>query len=149
VEPGKERDLVSAINDGTRGKGSIAGDEYLNDIEQARVDDHGVASWVETAFAIRLSPKDALLGSVFPLAQREGCALPSEFPDEDGTEPWASCDCDYTKKLEKRLATQAKRLSKRFAQAKAISRSPRRTRDRRSLFTTLLALVWSFDIRIL
>jgi hypothetical protein len=50
VKSGKEHDLVRAINDGTLGKGSIAGDEYLNDVEQARVDDHGVASWVETCF---------------------------------------------------------------------------------------------------
>jgi hypothetical protein len=27
---------------------------------------------------------------------------------ENGTEPWACCDCDCTKKLEERLATQGK-----------------------------------------
>jgi hypothetical protein len=108
VEPGKERDLVSAINDGTRGKGSIAGDEYLNDIEQARVDDHDVASWVETAFAVRLSPKDAYWEAYFHLLSVKDAHSRRNSQHEDGTEPWASCDCDYTKKLEKRLATQGK-----------------------------------------
>jgi len=44
VKSGRERDLVRAINDGTLGKGSIAGDEYVYDMEQARVNDHGVTT---------------------------------------------------------------------------------------------------------
>ena len=50
VKSGRERDLVRAINDGTLGKGSIAGDEYVYDMEQARVNDHGVTTWIETCF---------------------------------------------------------------------------------------------------
>jgi hypothetical protein len=50
VRSGKERDLVRAIGGGTLGQGSIAGDEYLYDMEQARVNEHGVATWVETCF---------------------------------------------------------------------------------------------------
>jgi hypothetical protein len=50
VKPGSQRDLVRAIDDGTLGKGSIAGDEYLYNMEQARVNDQGVATWVETCF---------------------------------------------------------------------------------------------------
>ena len=50
VKPGKGRGLVRAINDRTLRKGFISGDDYLNDIEQARVDDHGAAVWVETCF---------------------------------------------------------------------------------------------------
>jgi hypothetical protein len=50
VKPAKKRDLVRAIDDRTLGRGSIAGDEYLYDMEQARVNDQGIATWVETCF---------------------------------------------------------------------------------------------------
>jgi hypothetical protein len=50
VKSGRERDLIRAIDDGTLGKGSIAGDEYLYNMEQARVNDQRVAIWVETCF---------------------------------------------------------------------------------------------------
>jgi hypothetical protein len=41
---------LPAISDGTLGRGSIAGDEYDWDMQQARVGDDGVAHWVETCF---------------------------------------------------------------------------------------------------
>jgi hypothetical protein len=50
VKPGQEKPLLQAIADGTLGQGSIAGDEYVYDLEQARVGEDGVAHWVETCF---------------------------------------------------------------------------------------------------
>jgi hypothetical protein len=50
VKSGKARDLARAISNGTLGEGSIAGEEYLHDMEQARVNNQGVATWVETCF---------------------------------------------------------------------------------------------------
>jgi hypothetical protein len=50
VKPGKEKALLGAIRDGSLGRGSIAGDEYVYDMEQARVGEDGVAHWVETCF---------------------------------------------------------------------------------------------------
>src|SRR5438034_9220517 len=50
VKPGQEKALLKAIADGTLGHGSIAGDEYLYDLQQARAGDDGVARWVETCF---------------------------------------------------------------------------------------------------
>ena len=50
VKSEKARDLVRAITNGALGKGSIAGEEYLHDMEQARVNNQGVATWVETCF---------------------------------------------------------------------------------------------------
>ena len=38
VKPGRERDLLNAIGDRSLGRGSIAGDEYLRDMEHARRD---------------------------------------------------------------------------------------------------------------
>jgi hypothetical protein len=50
VKRGQENSLLQAIDANTLGKGSIAGDEYQHDMKQARVDQAGVATWVETCF---------------------------------------------------------------------------------------------------
>jgi hypothetical protein len=38
VGPGREKDLINAIDDRSLGRGSIAGDEYLRDMKHARLD---------------------------------------------------------------------------------------------------------------
>jgi hypothetical protein len=43
VKSGREKRLMEAIEAGTLGKGSVAGDEYLYDMEQARVAEDGTA----------------------------------------------------------------------------------------------------------
>ena len=48
--PGCESALLTSIADGTLGEGSIAGDEYLHDMQQARISAKGEACWVETCF---------------------------------------------------------------------------------------------------
>ena len=44
VKPGKMQTLERAIEDGTLGRGSIAGDEYLRNMGEAR-DLNGTESW--------------------------------------------------------------------------------------------------------
>jgi hypothetical protein len=62
VKPGREKSLLQAIADGTLGQGSIAGDEYAWDMQQARLGDDGVAHWVETCFAPSRWPRNGLIG---------------------------------------------------------------------------------------
>src|ERR1041385_1701067 len=50
VKPGMEAALLQAVADGSLGRGSIAGDEYVYDMQQARAGDDGIAHWVETCF---------------------------------------------------------------------------------------------------
>ena len=50
LKSGKKRPLIRAIDEGTLGRGSIAGDEYLHNMREARVDNSGSAIWVETCF---------------------------------------------------------------------------------------------------
>ena len=50
VKSGCPGALAKAIVDGTLGRGSIAGDEYLYDMEMAHVNAKGEAHWVETCF---------------------------------------------------------------------------------------------------
>lgn len=50
VKSGKEKALAKAIQEGTLGQGSIAGDEYLDDMEHARLQKDGTAVWVEVCY---------------------------------------------------------------------------------------------------
>jgi hypothetical protein len=107
VKSGRERDLVRAIEGGTLGKGSIAGDEYLYDVEQARVNDERVATWVETCFCDPpLAEERPYWEEYFELLRVKDAHSRRSCRHENGTELWACCDCDCTKKLEERLATQ-------------------------------------------
>jgi hypothetical protein len=50
VKPGWEADLLRAIEAGSLGAGSVAGDEYLRNMESARLCGDGTARWVEVCF---------------------------------------------------------------------------------------------------
>jgi hypothetical protein len=107
VKSGKQRDLVRAIDDGTLGRGSIAGDEYLYDMEQARVNDKGVGTWVETCFCDPpLAEERPYWEKYFELLSVKDAHSRHNCRHENGTEPWACCDCDCTDKLQERLATK-------------------------------------------
>jgi hypothetical protein len=107
VKPGKDSALLRAIENGTLGKGSIAGDEYLYDMEQARVNDHGIATWVETCFCDPpLAEERPYWQEYFELLSVKDAHSRRTCRHENGSEPWACCECDCTKKLEERLATQ-------------------------------------------
>jgi len=107
VKSGRERGLLRAIDGGTLGKGSIAGDEYLYNMEQARVSDQGVATWVETCFCDPpLAEERPYWEEYFELLSIKDAHSRRTCRHDNATEPWACCDCDCTKKLEERLATQ-------------------------------------------
>ena len=50
VKSGKEKALAKAIQEGTLGQGSIAGDEYLDDMQHARLQKEGTAVLVEVCY---------------------------------------------------------------------------------------------------
>jgi hypothetical protein len=109
VKPGQESALIRAIDQRTLGQGSIAGDEYRYDMEQARVNENGVATWVETCFCDPpLAEERPFWEEYFELVSVKGAHSRRDCRHENGTEPWACCDCDCTKKLEERLNSQGK-----------------------------------------
>jgi len=102
-----------AIDQGTLGHGSIAGDEYRYDMEQARVTENGVATWVETCFCdLALAEERPYWEEYFELVSVKDAHSRRDCRHENGTEPWACCDCDCTKKLEERLNSQGKSFLK-------------------------------------
>ena len=107
VKPGQETPLLEAIEQDTLGKGSIAGDEYQHDMKTARVDSTGLATWVETCFCDPpLEEERPYWEQYFELVAVKDAHSRRNCRHENGTEPWACCDCECTAKLEEKLADQ-------------------------------------------
>ena len=104
IRAGKDKPLLQAICDRTLGQGSIAGDEYLYDMENARCSDDGAAHWVETCFcATPLQEERPHWEEYFELVSIKDAHNRKNCRDWNGSEPWACCNCDCTRRLEERL----------------------------------------------
>ena len=109
LKPAREADLLRAIESGDLGRGSIAGKEYQHNMERARVDEEGVAQWVETCFcAVPLEEERPYWEKYFELLSVKDAHARTNCRHENGTEPWACCDCDCTAKLEEKLRGNGK-----------------------------------------
>jgi hypothetical protein len=90
--------LLRAIEEKTLGRGSIAGDEYLYDMEQARLDEKETATWVETCFCDPpLAEERPYWEKYFELLSVKDAHSRRNCRHENGTEPWACGECDCTK----------------------------------------------------
>ena len=107
VKQGCRGALARAIEDGTLGRGSIAGGEYLHDMEHARELPDGRVKWVETCFCpTPLQEERPYWEAFFHFETIKDAHARSRCRDENGTEPWACCDCDCTRRLEAWLEHQ-------------------------------------------
>ena len=109
MKDGRGDALANAITDGSLGRGSIAGDEYRHDMEMARVTAKGEAHWVETCFCDPpLEEERPYWQKYFDLLSVKDAHSRRNCRHENGTEPWACCDCDCTKRLEEKLSQTGK-----------------------------------------
>jgi hypothetical protein len=109
LKPDKERALLDAIDRGTLGRGSVAGDEYLRNMRAARFYDDGTARWVEVCYcATPLAEETPYWEEFFDLVKVQDAHARQNCRDENGSEPWACGDCDCTEKLEARLASDGR-----------------------------------------
>ena len=109
VKPGREQALLRAIRDGSLGKGSIVGDEYVYDMQQVRVAGDGTAHWVETCFcATPLQEERPYWEKFFDLLGVKDAHSRRNCRHENGTDPWACSDCDCTKRLGESLQQTGK-----------------------------------------
>ena len=107
LKDGCEKELLAAIEDNSLGRGSIAGDEYICDMEQARLASNGTVRWVETCFCDPpLAEERPYWEKYFEILRVEDAHARRNCRHENGTEPWACCDCDCTKKLGARLQSE-------------------------------------------
>jgi hypothetical protein len=104
VRPGREAALARAIEDGILGLGSVAGDEYLRNMAQARRIEDGTVRWVEVCFCWEpLQEERPYWEEYFDLVRVQDAHSRRKCRDLEGTEPWACCDCDCTERLEERM----------------------------------------------
>jgi hypothetical protein len=106
VRPGRERALAEAIEDGTLGAGSIAEEEYLRNMECARLLADGSVKWVEVCYcSTPLEEERPYWEEYFDLVNVQNAHARTRCKDLNGEESWACSNCDCTKKLEARLTT--------------------------------------------
>jgi len=95
---------LRAIEDGTLGRGSVAGDEYLQNMNDARVGEDGTARWVEVCFCeTPLAEERPYWEDFFDIVSIKDAHSRTKCRDVNGSEPWACCNCDCTRKLEEKL----------------------------------------------
>jgi hypothetical protein len=105
IKPGREPALARAIDEKTLGKGSVAGDEYLWDMDHARLDENRTVTWVEVCFCrTPLAEERPYWEEYFELLSVRNAHARRNCRDLNGREPWACTECDCTKRLEERLA---------------------------------------------
>lgn len=105
VKSGKEPALLRAIDHGTLGKGSVAGDEYLRNMGEARLCPDGTARWVEVCYCpTPLEEERPYWEQFFELVKVQDAHDRRQCRDQNGSEPWACENCDCTVRLEQKLA---------------------------------------------
>ena len=105
VREGRAAALDEAIDNGTLGRGSVAGDEYFRNMADARQLDDGRVQWVEVCYcATPLAEEREYWQEYFDLEKVQDAHARSRCRDLNGTEPWACGDCDCSARLEARLA---------------------------------------------
>ena len=109
VRNGRREALRDAIETGTLGRGSVAGDEYLHDMVHARELADGSVKWVETCFCpTPLQEERPYWEEYFELDSVKDAHARGRCRDENGTEPLACCTCDCTARLEGWLEKRGK-----------------------------------------
>jgi hypothetical protein len=104
VKPGKEQSLLSAIERGTLGRGSVAEGEYLRNMQEARLCPDQTARWVEVCYCpTPLQEERPYWEEYFDLTRVQDAHDRRQCRDENGTEPWACENCDCTARLEQKL----------------------------------------------
>jgi hypothetical protein len=104
VKPGRESDLLKAIENETLGQGSVAEGEYLRNMSEARLCDDHTARWVEVCYCpTPLQEERPYWEEYFDLTRVQDAHDRRKCRDQNGTAPWACNNCDCTAELEKKL----------------------------------------------
>ena len=109
VKPAREQALLKAIQDESLGEGSIAGNEYLRNMSEARLCEDGTARWVEVCYCpAPLQEERPYWEGYFDLTKVQDAHDRRRCRDQNGSEPWACGGCDCTEKLEQKLKALGK-----------------------------------------
>ena len=106
LKPGQQQALLNAIDTQTLGHGSIDGDEYLRNMQDARLCPDQTARWVEVCYCpTPLQEERPYWERYFDLTRVQDAHDRRECRDHNGTESWACENCDCTERLEQKLMT--------------------------------------------
>jgi hypothetical protein len=109
VKAGCQQGLLEAIESETLGQGSVAGDEYLRNMNAARVCPDETVRWVEVCYCpTPLQEERPYWEEYFELAKVQDAHDRRKCRDENGSEPWACGACDCTARLEAHLKNTGK-----------------------------------------
>ncbi len=115
VRPGAEQFLLQAIEHRTLGRGSVAGGEYLRNMQEARLCPDGTARWVEVCYCpTPLEEERPYWEQYFELVKVQDAHDRGRCRDQNGSEPWACGNCDCTDRLERKLANLGDRLLRKL-----------------------------------
>jgi len=104
LKPGRQRDLLRAIDDESIGQGSVAEGEYLRNMKEARVCGDRTVRWVEVCYCpTPLLEERPYWEEYFDLVRVQDAHDRRKCRDANGNEPWACGDCDCTTRLEQKL----------------------------------------------
>jgi len=104
VKPGREKQLLDAIERETLGMGSVAEGEYLRNMQDARLCEDETARWVEICYCpTPLQEERPYWEEYFDLMRVQDTHDRRKCRDHNGTEAWACGDCDCTARLEEKL----------------------------------------------
>jgi hypothetical protein len=109
VKPGREEALDRAIENETLGRGSVAGDEYQRNMQEARQLDDGSVKWVEVCYcSTPLREERPYWEEYFDLLKVQDAHARTHCRDWNGTEYWGCENCDCTARLEAWLAAKGR-----------------------------------------
>jgi hypothetical protein len=109
VKPGREADLLNAIERETLGRASVAEGEYLRNMQDARLCEDQTARWVEVCYCpTPLQEEQPYWEQYFDLTRVQDAHDRRKCRDENRTEPWACGECDCTARLEEKLKSSGK-----------------------------------------
>jgi hypothetical protein len=118
VRLGREAALLAAIEQETLGRGSVAGDEYLRNMQDARLVDDGKAKWVEVCYCdTPLAEERPYWEAFFELLRVQDAHARHRCRDLNGQEPWACGECDCTERLKARMQTSGQQFMDGLRQA--------------------------------
>jgi hypothetical protein len=109
IKPGREAELLQAIDERSLGKGSVAEGEYLRNMQDARLCSDQTARWVEVCYCpAPLQEERPYWEQYFELTRVQDAHDRRRCRDQNGSEPWACGDCDCTARLEQKLKESGK-----------------------------------------
>lgn len=111
LKEGKSGQLKQAVDDGSLGKDSIAGGEYIRDIKNARLLEDGTATWVEVCYcSTPLAEERPYWEEYIDLLQITDAIDKKICKHETGERPWSCINCNCTTEREKEMESWGKSL---------------------------------------